>query len=513
MPLHDPLDDDQPEPGAARVRARPLAAPEELGEELALLLGAHPDPRVVDDDLDRAVGRPGTDAHLAGRRVLDRVRHEVPEHLDQAVAVAEDRWQRGQLLAEGQPVARGVDPERGGHLPEHGREVHQILAELDPSGLDLGDVEEVVDQRAQAVGALVRHLEEAPLELGHRPGVAVQDELDVPPEGGQGRPELVRDRGHEFVLHPLDRLAVGHVPHDHDERAASVGGHRADRQLGGEPRAVLPHALELGPRGRPRRGGAGQLEAGQDDRDRPPGERGGGVAEQRLCRGIGRGDQSAPVGRDDPVLGGVDDPPELARHLDQILGAQARGIPDARQRRHQASVPDGERGEAGQPAERLHVDVAGPPSARPGDHELAHHLVLGDDGEADLPRGGLPGARPRPGRWPRVRRGRGLARRRSRRHARSRTRDRPPPAPVPRPQCGPAPVRRRSRPPARGSRRPGPRSPGGPGRGRRSPAEWVAPGSLLRRGSARVAPSDPRSSGRASAPRRRRRATGGQGEF
>ena len=372
-----------PGSGPARSRLR-----KNLVKSWRCSVGAHPDPRVVDDDLDRSVGRSGTDAHLAGRRVLDRVRHEVPEHLDQAVAVAEDLWQRGQLLAEGQPVARGVDPERGGHLPEHGRQVHQILAELDPSGLDLGDVEEVVDQRAQAVGALVRHLEEAPLELGHGPGVAVQDELDVPPEGGQRRPELVRDRGHELVLHPLDRLAVGHVPHDHDERAASVGGHRADRQLGGEPRAVLPYALLLGSGGRPRRGGAGQLEAGQDDRDRPSGERGGGVAEQRLCRGIGRGDQSAPVGRDDPVLGGVDDPPELARHLDQIPGAQARGIPDARQRRHQASVPDGERGEAGQPAERLHVDVAGPPSARPGDHQLTHDLVLGDDGEADLPRGG-----------------------------------------------------------------------------------------------------------------------------
>ena len=51
----------------------------------------------------------------------------------------------------------------------------------------------------------------------------------------------------------------------------------------------------------------------------------GGVAEQRLRRGIGRGDQPAAVRGHDAVLGGVDDAAELAGHADEILAAEAAG--------------------------------------------------------------------------------------------------------------------------------------------------------------------------------------------
>ena len=111
MSLHDPLDDDQPEPGASRIRAHTVAAPEKLGEELALLLRGHADARVMHHHFDRAVGRSGTHAHLASPRVLDRVRDEVAEHLDEAIAVAHDRRQFGQFLPEGEPVTGGLDPE------------------------------------------------------------------------------------------------------------------------------------------------------------------------------------------------------------------------------------------------------------------------------------------------------------------------------------------------------------------------------------------------------------------
>ena len=301
--------------------------------------------------VDRAL-----DAHAPGPRVLERVRDEVPEDLDEPVAVAHDLRQGGQVLLEGEPAAIRLDPEGGGHVAEDGHEVDELPAELHPARLDLGDVQEIVDQRAQPVGALGRDLEEALLEIGHRPRLALEDELDVAPERGQRGSELVRDRGDELVLHPLDRLPVGHVAHDHHERAAAVGGHGADRQLGGKPRSVRPHALDLGPRRRARRGGAGELEAREDDRDGPAEQRGGRLAEHRLRRGVRRGDQAAPVGRHDPVLGGVDDPPQLTGHARQILGAQRRRIPATGQRRRQSTVPDGDGRQAGEPAQAVQVD-------------------------------------------------------------------------------------------------------------------------------------------------------------
>jgi hypothetical protein len=243
-----PLDDDQPKAGAARIRARPVAAPEELGEELALLLRGHADARVVDHHLDRPVRRRRAHAHRPRTRVLDRVRDQVPEHLDEAIPVAHDRRQVGQRFLECESMARGLDPEGGRHLAKNAAEGDQLLAELDAPGLDLGDVEEVVDQGPQPVRALGRHLQEALLEFGHRPPVTVEHQLHVATKGRQRGPELMRDRRDELVLHPFDCPPLGHVPHDHDEGAAAVGGHGADRQLGGEPRAVLATSVPAAPR-------------------------------------------------------------------------------------------------------------------------------------------------------------------------------------------------------------------------------------------------------------------------
>ena len=269
MPLHDPLDDDQAEAGAARVRARAVAAPEELREELALFLRGHADARVVHHHLDRAVGRLGAHPHLAGPRVLDRVRDQVPEHLDEAIPVAHDRRQLGEILPEAEPVPCGLDPKGRRDVAQDPAEVDQLLAQLDASGLDLGDVEEVVDQGAQPVRALGGHLEKALLELRDRPAIAVEHQLDVAAQRRQRRAQLVRDRGHELVLHPVDRPPLRHVARDDDERAAGVGRHRAHGQLDGEAGAVLAHALDLRADRAPRPvDGAPELQAGQARRRR-----------------------------------------------------------------------------------------------------------------------------------------------------------------------------------------------------------------------------------------------------
>ena len=100
------------------------------------------------------VGKEGQ-FHLAGAGELDRVVHQVDEHLAEAARVAAQL--RRQLWVD---AAADVDgsmgearADEGAHLAGDGLRGEGDLLEVEPAGLDLGKVENVVEQGEQRVGA------------------------------------------------------------------------------------------------------------------------------------------------------------------------------------------------------------------------------------------------------------------------------------------------------------------------------------------------------------------------
>ena len=111
------------------------------------------------------------------------------------------------------------------------------------------------------------------------------------------------------------------------------------------------------------------------------------MTEQRLHRGVRRGDQPRAVGCEDSILRGIDDASELAGGPDEILRADVACLASGHQGHREAVVPDGETGEASESPKRFLVHLARRPTARPHDHELPCHLALDHHGENDFPSG------------------------------------------------------------------------------------------------------------------------------
>ena len=92
--------------------------------------------------------------------------------------------------------ARRVSPDR---RPQ--REVGRVQLQL--AGLDLGEVEQVVDDAEQVVGRGLDRLQALPLVLGQR---RVEGQLGHAEDGVHGGADLVADVGQELVLGPVGRL-------------------------------------------------------------------------------------------------------------------------------------------------------------------------------------------------------------------------------------------------------------------------------------------------------------------
>ena len=228
---------------------------------------------VPDDDARARLQALERDVHVAARRrELHRVRHQVGDHLLQPVRVSENRdarlGQRGRephtpgFRGRQHEADRGVD--RLGHLHRAAR--HAPLARDDPR-----DVEQVVDQLRLRPRAL--------FDRAECDGGLVGAELSRAEHAGpredrrERRPELVRDRGEEFVLRaarllgtlacrlrafevslPLDLrlLPLRDVLDEHHDvvRPALQAGETADGDQRVERRATLADATSIAAFGR-----------------------------------------------------------------------------------------------------------------------------------------------------------------------------------------------------------------------------------------------------------------------
>jgi hypothetical protein len=204
--LDEVTDQRQPEAEAAvGAGARAVGLPERL-EHVGEDAGGDPLAGVGHLDLGGAVHRPQRHLHAAaGRRELHRVHQQVPHHLLQAVGRAHDgaeravarQRERDVLGAGGRPhdVERGLDD---------GVQVHGLDVEPHASGDDPGEIEQVLDEAGLGGGVAQDGIDRA------RPRGLVQlgalQQARPPEDRVERRAQLVRHRGQQLVLRPVQRL-------------------------------------------------------------------------------------------------------------------------------------------------------------------------------------------------------------------------------------------------------------------------------------------------------------------
>ena len=194
----------RPRPRACRVldESSWVNRSKTLGKELDVDAQA----AVRDDHLD--VRADGLDAHpdpAVLRGELDGVREQVPEHLLETLGIAHDVAPR-RILDELEAYALGVG--RGGHRPDRrlhdGRDVHGPQVELELAGDDPRHVEQLVDDLVLRGGVPDDGVDGAGRLVGRE--LAALEQVGPADDGGQRRPQLVRQGGQELVLHPVGGL-------------------------------------------------------------------------------------------------------------------------------------------------------------------------------------------------------------------------------------------------------------------------------------------------------------------
>ena len=80
----------------------------------------------------------------------------------------------------------------------------RLDAEVHAAGVELLEIEDVVDEAAQTLGVLVCDVQKSPRAIGDLSGGSAVDEAERAPDGRQRRPQLVADGGHELALETFD---------------------------------------------------------------------------------------------------------------------------------------------------------------------------------------------------------------------------------------------------------------------------------------------------------------------
>jgi len=208
--------DGEAQPRAAVLPARPgVGLLERLEDHLQLVVG-DADARVGDRERQhpagaaehRVVGGPaaggGLDPHqhLALFGELERVRQQVPQDLLEPLRVGRDGpGQTGrQLDLHRDPLGLGHRPERPLDVAPQVVERHVAHVDRHRPRLDLGHVEDVVDQRQQVGARGVDRLGELHLLAGEVLLGVLREHLGQDQQAVERRPQLVRHVGQELAL-------------------------------------------------------------------------------------------------------------------------------------------------------------------------------------------------------------------------------------------------------------------------------------------------------------------------
>src|SRR5215472_9799204 len=151
--------------------------------------------------MKRAIVRFGLDGDLAGIGELDGVADEINQDLGQAAAVTMTRWQFGgnfhlerELLVRGQRLQRAADG--------LGNVLNRVAGEFEDelTGLDLGQIEHVIDESKQVFAVGLKAFEYSKHLLGRLTISAIRHQFGVAEDGVERRAQLVAHIGEELRL-------------------------------------------------------------------------------------------------------------------------------------------------------------------------------------------------------------------------------------------------------------------------------------------------------------------------
>ena len=253
---HQLLRNRQAQPGAA-VQARGAAVGLAEGVEQALLLlGADAHAAVADGEPQAVPVRPRLPRYLhhdlAARGELEGIAHQVDQHLAQAQRIA-GQAHRHVRVGPGhqlQAFFRRAPRKQVHHLVEHIRQVERHAFQRQLARLDLGKVQDVVDDAQQILAGAVDLVEVIARLRGQ---VEVRAEAGKAEDGVHRRADLVADIGQEVALGAGGGFGIGARLLDGADRIGFLEG-RDERllerlehvQVGpGERLLLLEHQIAL----------------------------------------------------------------------------------------------------------------------------------------------------------------------------------------------------------------------------------------------------------------------------
>src|SRR5829696_900920 len=208
-PLDDAAGDGEAEAGAAVTPAELCVALLELLEQARHAVFGDAWTGVVNRKREHAVAALLDDhPDAAGLGELHRVAGEVDEDLAQPILVADDarRHLRRDEGRDLDALALGFGRKQLDHALDHGTEVERLGEEFDPAGLDLREVEDLVDEREER---LPRGLHGADIGRLLGAGRGVEEEPGHADDAVQRRAELVADGREEARFRLARRLGLG----------------------------------------------------------------------------------------------------------------------------------------------------------------------------------------------------------------------------------------------------------------------------------------------------------------
>ena len=177
----------------ANLRAAPEFCLLEFEKDPRLMLGRDADAGIAYQEIDLAGRCAGFDDERNAARLgeLDRVAGEVEENLAQARGVAEHTLRQGVFDIGGdfQRLRLRTRCDQLHCLFDQRGEIERPRREIEPAGLDLGEIENLLDQREQRVAGRLHRLRIGRLLWRER---RIEQEVRHPEDAVKRRPDLMR---------------------------------------------------------------------------------------------------------------------------------------------------------------------------------------------------------------------------------------------------------------------------------------------------------------------------------